>query len=605
MVEVNRVCNPNLRIQKGAFAYIEYMDYPNGDMDSINFEVDETSKFVNHNENVPKKVETIEHNKEEDVLQELHSLVGLSEVKQTVDNMIKQIIVNQKRLEQGLNLNKKNASVNFGQEAIDTIMKYMEDYRDEIMIIFAGYTKEMDQFLKTNPGLASRVPNRFLFEDFTGDEIVKLGQMLLAEDLFVLSDKEYYSKQISKAYNNSLDKSNGRWIRNFNEKIIKEQSNRIVNTNDDEILTIRNEDIDNVLKQGKFKSYENTKDAMEELNKLIGIVNVKGQIQEFINQVEINKKKEDMGIVVNDFTLHSLFLGNPGTGKTTVARIIGKILYQKGIIATNKFIEVSRSDLVAGYVGQTSMKTREVLESALGGVLFIDEAYSLNSGSSNDFGKESIEEILKFMEDHRRDIVIILAGYTKEMAEFLQMNSGLKSRIPNVFEFEDYNLSELVQIGLLGLKEYNLDEECYASEVEAAYDVTNDHSNGRQIRNFNEKLLLIQFTRLIETQEENLDSISNEDIIGVRNKLRYTSNASREEISIEDLKYILKIAEENNVYNEWEINFFNSIIDQRKRNKELSNKQINAMIKSFNKLINKSILEKDDTIYEKILRFIN
>lgn len=175
MVEVNRVCNPNLRIQKGAFAYIEYMDYPNGDMDSINFEVDETSKFVNHNENVPKKVETIEHNKEEDVLQELHSLVGLSEVKQTVDNMIKQIIVNQKRLEQGLNLNKKNASVNFGQEAIDTIMKYMEDYRDEIMIIFAGYTKEMDQFLKTNPGLASRVPNRFLFEDFTGDEIVKLG----------------------------------------------------------------------------------------------------------------------------------------------------------------------------------------------------------------------------------------------------------------------------------------------------------------------------------------------------------------------------------------------------------------------------------------------
>ena len=303
--------------------------------------------------------------------------------------------------------------------------------------------------------------------------------MLLAEDLFVLSDKEYYSKQISKAYNNSLDKSNGRWIRNFNEKIIKEQSNRIVNTNDDEILTIRNEDIDNVLKQGKFKSYENTKDAMEELNKLIGIVNVKGQIQEFINQVEINKKKEDMGIVVNDFTLHSLFLGNPGTGKTTVARIIGKILYQKGIIATNKFIEVSRSDLVAGYVGQMSMKTREVLESALGGVLFIDEAYSLNSGSSNDFGKESIEEILKFMEDHRRDIVIILAGYTKEMAEFLQMNSGLKSRIPNVFEFEDYNLSELVQIGFLGLKEYNLDEECYASEVEAAYDVTNDHSNGR------------------------------------------------------------------------------------------------------------------------------
>ncbi|MGC4387324.1 AAA family ATPase, partial [Streptococcus suis] len=128
-----------------------------------------------------------------------------------------------------------------------------------------------------------------------------------------------------------------------------------------------------------------------------------------------------------------------------------KLLYQKGLTSQNKFIEVGRSDLVGSYIGHTAIKTREVLESALGGVLFIDEAYTLSKGGdSRDFGREAIDEILKFMEDHRSDIVIIFAGYTKEMGEFLRMNSGLQSRIPNTFDFEDYSPEEIVQIGLLG-----------------------------------------------------------------------------------------------------------------------------------------------------------
>ena len=349
-------------------------------------------------------------------------------------------------------LNKKDANVNFGIEAINTILKYMEDHRGEIMIIFAGYTKEMEQFLKTNPGLTSRVPNKFVFEDFTPDEIVEIGEKELAKKQYKFENEEYYAQQVKRAYRGSLDHSNARWIRNFNEKLLKAFADRVMNAGEEDFETICNVDIDEVLAQGKFREEDGKhEDAMERLQKLIGIQGVKEQVSRFISLAELNQRREEQGQENSDFTLHSLFLGNPGTGKTTVARIIGEVLYQKGIISQKKFIEVSRSDLVAGYVGQTGTKTKEVLESALGGVLFIDEAYSLSQGTGNDFGIEAVNEILKFMEDHRKDIVIILAGYTKEMGEFMQMNSGLVSRVPHTFDFEDYTPDEIVQIGLLGL----------------------------------------------------------------------------------------------------------------------------------------------------------
>ena len=275
-------------------------------------------------------------------------------------------------------------------------------------------------------------------------------------------------------------------------------------------------DIENVLNQNHQQNISDKEDALATLSNLIGISKVKRQVQEFLYQAEANAKKEEIGIKVQDFTLHSLFLGNPGTGKTTVARIIGKLLYQKGLITSNKFIEVSRSDLVAGYVGQTATKTRKILEEALGGVLFIDEAYTLSNGGANDFGKEAIEEILKFMEDHRRDIVIIFAGYSKEMSDFLRLNSGLTSRIPTIFDFEDYTPEEIVKIGLLGLQQYEIDNEKYALIVKELYNVTNDKSNGRWIRNLNDKLLRIQSARLIETNENSFNVISNEDIEGLR-----------------------------------------------------------------------------------------
>lgn len=258
--------------------------------------------------------------------------------------------------------------------------------------------------------------------------------------------------------------------------------------------------------------------AREQLNQLIGLGSVKKEIDKMLRMVEFNQQRIAKGLEPQEQSYHSLFLGNPGTGKTTVARIVGEVLYQKGIISQKKFIEVSRSDLVAGYIGQTAKKTREVLESALGGVLFIDEAYSLSQGSENDFGKEAIDEILKFMEDHRKDMVIIFAGYTKEMSEFLQMNSGLASRIPHTFDFEDYTPDEIVKIGLLGLHNaaYEVDEAAYADLVKNNYSLTSDHSNGRWVRNLNEELIMVMSERVAHAEDADINQILQEDLDAVR-----------------------------------------------------------------------------------------
>lgn len=406
----------------------------------------------------------------------------------------------------------KTGNVNFGIEAINTILKFMEDYRDEIMIIFAGYTKEMEQFLKTNPGLSSRVPNVFDFEDYSVDEIVLMGEKILEKGEYVLEDRDYYSFNIKREYLSSLDKSNGRWIRNINEKILKSLANRVIEEDGEDLTTILNRDIDVAINQEKHRE-DSVEDSMYKLEKLIGISKVKEQVKQFIALADVNKMREEQGKINTSFTLHSLFLGNPGTGKTTVARLVGEILYQKGIISKRRFVEVSRSDLVGGYVGHTALKTREILESALGGVLFIDEAYTL-SKEGNDFGREAIDEILKFMEDYRGNIVIIFAGYTKEMSIFLDMNSGLRSRIPTTFNFEDYTPDEIVEIGLLGLESsgYKVNKQMYASVVNQLYVDSADKSNGRWVRNLNEKLIMHMATRISTEGASDINEILEEDI---------------------------------------------------------------------------------------------
>lgn len=259
------------------------------------------------------------------------------------------------------------------------------------------------------------------------------------------------------------------------------------------------------------------KPSLQRLNDLIGIESIKEEVESFIAVAEMNKRRVDQGLSSSSLSLHSLFLGNPGTGKTSVARLIGEVLFEKGVVAKDTFIEVSRSNLVGRYIGETAIKTREVLQSALGGVLFIDEAYTLSTGGEKDFGIEAINEILSFMENHRSELVIIFAGYTDDMKRFLEMNDGLRSRIPNHFHFPDYSIEDLVQIGLIDLyaEKYHLNEEVYRELIKHRYNLSYDNSNGRWTRNINDLITKKMALRHSKQPNADLKQIFDEDLIAL------------------------------------------------------------------------------------------
>lgn len=412
------------------------------------------------------------------------------------------------------------SSNDYGLEAINIIVDRMEKERGRLAVFFAGYDKEMTTFFESNSGLSSRVTRKFYFDDYNGDELVQILKLICDKQQYTIGDKasellETYFDFIYAVRDSNF--GNGREVRNVFEKLIKSQANRLADVEDvskSMLMTISDGDVENAIKVSDIMVTDNSiETALDELNNYIGLTNIKDHINDLVNLVKTNKKREDLGLPVKSMTYHAIFSGSPGTGKTSIARILGKVYRSIGILKKGHIVEVDRSGLVGSYVGQTEVKTSEVIDQAIDGILFVDEAYAL-AGDGNDFGQIAIDTILKRMDDDRKRLIVIVAGYTNEMEAFIETNPGLKDRFTSHFRFEDYSGDELFGIFklLAGKQQYKLSDEAsvllktYLNEL--ADNPPENFGNGRAVRNLFEYIVRIQSNRLVRIESESLEEIS-------------------------------------------------------------------------------------------------
>ena len=358
-------------------------------------------------------------------------------------------------------------SKDYGKEVIEILIKEMSDGPGDLAVVVAGYPKEMNVFIDSNPGLKSRFSEYFHFDDYLPEELYQIALYAAEHKQLTVAPEaqEYLKEQLTEAYrkrDNSF--GNARFVYGVIEEAKQDMGLRLMKSENmdaltkEDLSTITLADLKSVFlanEKKKLKLLVNEKDlqmALAELNELVGLDNIKQDVNELVKLIRFyNEIGKD---VVNKFSLHSVFTGNPGTGKTTLARIIARIYKSLGLLERGHVVEVDREGLIAGYTGQTAIKTQERIDAAMGGILFIDEAYALAEGSG--FGQEAIEVILKRMEDKRGQFGVIVAGYPENMHHFIEMNPGLKSRFDKTYAFSDYEPEQLITIAKNLLKKEGL-----------------------------------------------------------------------------------------------------------------------------------------------------
>ena len=354
---------------------------------------------------------------------------------------------------------------NQGAQALEKLMKRMEDDRGKFVVIAAGYRTEMDNLFRVNPGFRSRF-NYFLnIEDYSPDELYQIMLVFAKAKKYIFSPQAeaLTKKMIQEMYDSrGKDFANGRTMRGLFDQICKKQAQRlqgadISSMSNEQLMTIEDQDVP--YEAPKVVDY---KECLKALDGLVGLGGVKKEISNLAAFLNLQIKRGENNTFQGK---HYVFTGNPGTGKTTVARIMTDVFKTLGIVSRGQLVEADRAKLVAGYSGQTAIKTNQLVDEAIGGVLFIDEAYTLKSNDSDSFGAEAIDTLLKRLEDDRGKFICIVAGYTDQMHDFIDTNPGLKSRFTQTIHFDDYTPDELTQIflNLAAGKKFTVDDNTKAS----------------------------------------------------------------------------------------------------------------------------------------------
>ena len=421
--------------------------------------------------------------------------------------------------------NSSSSITDYGKEAIDTLVKAMEDYRGKFCVIFAGYKNEMNKMMNLNPGFKSRIQFVLDFPNYSKEELREITKLMLKNRNYIASESVLDKIiEITEIRRKEVNFANAREVRNILDQVIMCQNLRVLNGNDKEIGLV---DINKYISDSKIKLPLSNDDnklltGEQQLEQLVGLANVKRMVKKI---KAYGKKNKD----ASDFNLHMCFYGNPGTGKTEVARIISQILYEAKVLDEAKFIETDGHGLLGNYMGQTAPKTEAIINEALNGVLFIDEAYGViifkvASDKATNYGQEALTVLLKQMEDKRGQFAVIFAGYRNEMETLLASNPGLKSRIQFIIDFPDYSREELKQIALLFLdkKKYTIDSEA----LELILDITDyyrslaDFANARTLRNVIDQVIMNQNLRTDDKEDDHniiiddvKDYLSDENLI--------------------------------------------------------------------------------------------